>query len=223
MGITNITRSLKLSVKTLRKVSRALPKLPARERQDLRSALNTAITDLTLALTLARQYIALHHALLLTFDLSLDFLDPYARLIESSSFSAVLDDFMTNTSGGTGLEWQLNHKRARIMEPREGESWDKEDEGASAKEVLETYRAIGCLGWEDFGVGVHRGVWRVEGICLALLAEVEAVLSELKELEVNGLEPEKELTGEKALSNVKAGRVGKAKTRRGRGVGRGGR
>ena len=81
-------------------------------------------------------------------------------------------NFMNNDAGGTGFEWYLcgqDTGSANI------EEW------ASEEELFATYRAIGCVNFSEFELGVHRMVWKAEVAVMALEYLVDAAADDSEE------------------------------------------
>jgi hypothetical protein len=81
-----------------------------------------------------------------------------------------------------GLEWYLRtqFEEAKAQEDvkmtDDGED-DTDDEPVTDLEILETFRAIGCISLSDFEIAVHRAVWNVEEKIEAFRVEVEAAIA----------------------------------------------
>jgi hypothetical protein len=163
MGLSGVLSSLRSSFRRLSKVERAISKL---ERSintikdcriltcpplyELRAELSGVNADLTIAFTLVSKYQAVLRGIPLAYDEAT--IDELTACISEHGEQTVLDEFMSAIAGGTSLGWYLE---------------DAEDE-----EIFSTYRAMGCLVFSEWEVGVHRAVWRAEERVVALVAEV---------------------------------------------------
>jgi hypothetical protein len=94
-----------------------------------------------------------------------------------------------------GLEWylrtQFEEAKAKADVKMTDAGDDTDDDVVTDLEILETFRAIGCMSFTDFEIAVHRAVWSVEEKVEAFRAEVEegfGVKIEESVGEVNGVE-----------------------------------
>ena len=234
MVLTNILASLKLSTRLLKTTSKSIlplshqvqantitddpsilatPQLPS-----LRTAVDSALADLSLATSLTAKYQAVLRGIPLDHDSSI--IDRFTTSIDHSDSEgseheareareAVVSDFIDNIAGGTGLEYYLCGQ--------DSSSGENVDEWATEEEVFATYRAIGGMGFTEFELGVHRAVCRAEEMAVAVAGMVE----EMRDLEggggetvtLKGKEKEKKSAKKKVVKQAKKKVVKKAKAK----------
>jgi hypothetical protein len=148
-----------------------------------RVTLTSLINDAALASNRVSQYAAIISGSPLGFDPN-----------QQDALSTEIDNFL-DTDGTTmdgfasvwwrkgnavkyGLEWYL---RTEFEEAKAKEDVKMTDTGDDTDdndivtdlEILETFRAIGCMSFTDFEIAAHRAVWSVEEKVEAFRAEVE--------------------------------------------------
>lgn len=180
MVLNNVLASLKLSMRRMKAAEKSILPLERKantitdpglivipQLSDLRSAFDSALSDLSLAASLVAKYQAVLRGIPLDHDSAI--IDRFTDSVDSEGEQAVISEFMNAIAGGTGLEYYLCGQDSGS---------DNIDEWASEEEIFATYRAIGSMWFTEFELGVHRAVWKAEEMAMALAVKVEKMVKD---------------------------------------------